>query len=273
MKRKNSNLVSHALAMHEVGGLRRLAANAGTKQARMSDMLERRVRLQPENHAEVPRKLRGLEEYWSNTRVRSPVPGALGLLVTSASFRLLAATPEAVTILTYPASANRARILRDTRPRRQRARSVAKEFDKRLRQDLLRLFSQSNGHESPPALQLESGRRTYICRTFVLEAHGRTPAAAAVLVVLERAISRSWALTEIAQHFCLTSREQEVLELLLQGLGNKEMAERMGISTNTVKTLVHLVLVKMRVSSRFAVVAGILSLMLSAHNRSSQADE
>ena len=45
---------------------------------------------------------RKLEEYSSNTTVRSLVLGTLGFLVTTAAFRILSANQEAVTILTYP---------------------------------------------------------------------------------------------------------------------------------------------------------------------------
>ena len=111
---------------------------------------------------------RGSKEYDIRT-VRSPVPSALGFLVTSASFRLLAANQEAVTILTYP--------------RRRRAQSVTMRFDKKLRQRLVRaLSSRSRAY----AIRLKSGRRTYFCRTFVLDGHATAPDAASMLVILER---------------------------------------------------------------------------------------
>lgn len=56
----------------------------------------------------------------------------------------------------------------------------------------------------------------------------------------------------------LTNREREILALLADGLGNKQIAARLGISTNTVKTHLELLFEKIGVSSRAeAVAAGV----------------
>ena len=56
----------------------------------------------------------------------------------------------------------------------------------------------------------------------------------------------------------LTNREREILALLADGLGNKQIAARLGISTNTVKTHLELLFEKLGVSSRAeAVAAGV----------------
>jgi DNA-binding NarL/FixJ family response regulator len=56
----------------------------------------------------------------------------------------------------------------------------------------------------------------------------------------------------------LSKREQEILALLADGLGNKQIAARLGISTNTVKTHLELLFEKLGVSSRAeAVAAGV----------------
>ena len=62
----------------------------------------------------------------------------------------------------------------------------------------------------------------------------------------------------------LTVREREVLTLLADGLGNKQIAARLGISTNTVKTHLELLFEKLGVSTRAqAVAAGVrLGLLL-----------
>jgi DNA-binding NarL/FixJ family response regulator len=62
----------------------------------------------------------------------------------------------------------------------------------------------------------------------------------------------------------LTNREREVLTLLADGLGNKQIAARLGISTNTVKTHLELLFEKLDVSTRAqAVAAGVrLGLLL-----------
>ena len=53
----------------------------------------------------------------------------------------------------------------------------------------------------------------------------------------------------------LTNREREILALLADGLANKQIAERLGISTNTVKTHLELLFDKLGVSSRAEAVA------------------
>jgi two-component system, NarL family, nitrate/nitrite response regulator NarL len=53
----------------------------------------------------------------------------------------------------------------------------------------------------------------------------------------------------------LTPREREILALLADGLANKQIAARLGISKNTVKTHLELVFDKLGVSSRAEAVA------------------
>ncbi len=62
----------------------------------------------------------------------------------------------------------------------------------------------------------------------------------------------------------LTEREQEVLKYVARGLSNKEIAVRMGLSENTIKTHVRKILTKLNVRSRaeaaaYAVRSGLLS--------------
>ena len=53
----------------------------------------------------------------------------------------------------------------------------------------------------------------------------------------------------------LTNREREILDLLADGLGNKQIAARLGISANTVKTHLEVIFEKLGVSSRAQAVA------------------
>jgi len=57
----------------------------------------------------------------------------------------------------------------------------------------------------------------------------------------------------------LTSRENETLHLISQGLSNKDIARELGISVATVKNHVHSVLEKLRVQSRSQAVARLSS--------------
>lgn len=59
----------------------------------------------------------------------------------------------------------------------------------------------------------------------------------------------------IEQSASLTNREREILALLADGLGNKQIATRLGISPNTVKTHLELLFEKIGVRSRAEAVA------------------
>jgi len=173
---------------------------------------------------------------------------ALGFLVTDTDLRVLSVNHEAVVILTYE-------------EKDARVQNLAEVYERKLRNNLLRR------HGLPAAIQFESGRRTYFCRVFQLDSNRKTHGSPAVLLVLERGVSESMALTQVSEQFRLTRREQEAVMLLLEGLSNKEMAERMAISANTVKALLCLVMRKMQVTSRAAVAATVLGLITSFGDR------
>jgi DNA-binding CsgD family transcriptional regulator len=103
-----------------------------------------------------------------------------------------------------------------------------------------------------------SGMRRYTCRAFRLNGDDHSHAGHWTALLLERYSSASWSVPELAQQFDLTAREQQVVELLLQGMTSKEIATRMSISPNTVKAFLRLVMVKMDVSTR----SGILGKMV-----------
>lgn len=113
------------------------------------------------------------------------------------------------------------------------------------------------------APSIASGRRRYLSRVFSLMPHanprsgnGTQPA---IALVLERPLQPSVELSGLAQHFHLTKRECESVRLLTEGLTSKEIAARMGISANTVKVFLRLVMIKMRVSTRSGIIGKILA--------------
>jgi DNA-binding CsgD family transcriptional regulator len=182
-------------------------------------------------------------------------PSAQGLIVVDASLRALFSNHEAITILSYPGPPSHTHfdVLRKT-----------------LRRSLLRAQISSTGPGLTYAvIPFKSGRRTYFCRAFALDrgAKSSNRAGSVILIVLEREMPRSLALSHISQQFHLTHREQEAVALLMQGLGNKEMAEHMGISPNTVKAFLRTVTTKMDVSGRSAIVNKVLTIILPAASK------
>jgi DNA-binding NarL/FixJ family response regulator len=55
---------------------------------------------------------------------------------------------------------------------------------------------------------------------------------------------------EMADAVRMTNREREVMELIGEGLSNKEIAQRLAISVQTVKSHVHNILEKLALRSR-----------------------
>jgi len=117
------------------------------------------------------------------------------------------------------------------------------------------LFAKQSSHGLTLVPRFQSGRRTYRCRYFHGDSMANGQAQASFAVLLERASEpRSSPLSELSERFHLTTREQEVTGLILQGLTSKEIAVRMEVSPNTVKAFLRLIMVKMGVSTRSGIV-------------------
>jgi DNA-binding CsgD family transcriptional regulator len=109
----------------------------------------------------------------------------------------------------------------------------------------------------------QSQRRRYAVRGVVLSPHGTGEARQTLveqyLFVLERIVPDTMNLVSRFRQYHLSPREQEVVRLLLADLSNKEIAQALGLSLNTVKGYLKLLTRKLGVSSR----TGILAKMLS----------
>jgi DNA-binding CsgD family transcriptional regulator len=93
--------------------------------------------------------------------------------------------------------------------------------------------------------------RCYSCRVFQLLGVGS--AGGRVVVILEASAQRD-CLANLLRQFHLTAREEEAVELLARGLTNKEIATSMRVSVNTVKTFLHLAMIKLGVSTRAGII-------------------
>jgi DNA-binding CsgD family transcriptional regulator len=119
------------------------------------------------------------------------------------------------------------------------------------------LISPQLSGEYPFVAEFRSGKRRYLCRAFSVDSHAKGPFHPSMALLLERDPCGLMALSKVSEQFHLTPREREALEHLVQGLSSKEIANRMNLSPNTVKTFLRLIMVKMGVSSRTAIVARI----------------
>ena len=73
-------------------------------------------------------------------------------------------------------------------------------------------------------------------------------------VLIEREVSNPPALARSRDGHHLTPREQETVSLLARGFTNKEIAARMGVSVNTVKSFIRSVMLRLGVSTRTGIV-------------------
>ena len=182
-------------------------------------------------------------------RAYKSAPGIL--LVDATTLRPCAFNAEALQILAYPA---------DPRGVKQVHMFLTEVINARLiRQNMGALVF---------AAEFPSGNRTYQCRVFRLEkqSNGRS---APVALWFERRPSTGAELFQVSKEFNLTPREQRTVQLLLGGLTSKEIANRMNVSPNTVKTFLHLVMVKMGTSTRSGVLSKLFDCRTGGNTTSS----
>lgn len=173
----------------------------------------------------------------------------IGLLLMDSSLTPTSCNEETVRILSYPDSPEQIRQL-DT------------FLTEMIRSRLLK--NTKLPRHSPFVTEFVSGRRRYRCWLFHLNRHlTRGPSHAALELLLERGSSGFLFLPRIARLFNFSEREKQAVELLLQGLSNKEIANRMNISPNTVNTFFRLIMIKMGVSSRSGILAKMIKVGFS----------
>jgi DNA-binding CsgD family transcriptional regulator len=173
------------------------------------------------------------------TRVAGAFRGAsaAGIVLTDLRFNVVYANSIALQILAHPRSPA------------QLDRSV-------VRERLTAAFATDGFAATLPAVRFISGRRRYSCRPFLLDSHD---GADRVALLFERHSGEFTELGDVAARFRLSRRECETVRHLVQGLTTKEVAARMGVSPNTVKQFVRLVMSKMGVTTRSGIVGKLLA--------------
>jgi DNA-binding CsgD family transcriptional regulator len=164
-----------------------------------------------------------------------------GFILVDNSLNAVASNTEAIRILTFP-----------NLPERIKRLEVF--LADKIRSGLVQ---RQSAHQLEFVKEFRSGKRRYICRGFQLDVNEKGKRFAAIL--LERSTcGGALALSQIAQQYELTHREEETVALLLQGLTSKEIAARMNISPNTVKAFLRITMVKMGVSTRSGIVGKVV---------------
>jgi DNA-binding CsgD family transcriptional regulator len=120
------------------------------------------------------------------------------------------------------------------------------------------LLSGQSLSDARSVTEFRSGRRRYFCRAFLVDANANQTSHPSIAVLLERGPSGLIPLSQVSQQFSLTQREGEALAYLLQGLSSREIANRMNISPNTVKSFMRMIMIKTGASSRSAVLRKIM---------------
>jgi len=171
-------------------------------------------------------------------------PARPGVIVVDAALSVVASNAEAVHILTFPDKPEAIQQLDSWLANKIRASLIERNSAARI------------------VGEFHSARRRYQCRSFPVEMsavrksgnHKNGRSEGFLIVMLERTGNETVMIAEIAERYGLTARERETVELLLEGLTSKEIAERMKISPNTVKAFIRLVMVKMGVSTRSGII-------------------
>lgn len=176
-----------------------------------------------------------------------------GFLLLDASFRPLYANQEALAALTYPGNA-----------------SKNNNFDTLLEARIQSLFTGSNGSRHLKCnASFPSGRRCYKLRVFSLRSPLASGLKPAVALLFERNQKPKVDLSFLSGQYRLTQREVETVDQLVQGCNTKQIAERMGISPNTVKAFLRSIMMKMGADTRAGIIAKILQVSNSVTREAS----
>jgi DNA-binding CsgD family transcriptional regulator len=167
----------------------------------------------------------------------SSAVGILGLLLFDSTLCPTFVNDEAIRILAYP--------------RHQEGMPCPEEVLARMIQSLD--LKPQGILEKYLIKRFMSGRRHYTCRLLPISLSRRSLQQPVMVLLIERN-SLSADLSAIADKFNLTRREYEAVHHLARGLTNKEIAARMGISSNTAKAFLRLAMIKTGVTTRSGII-------------------
>ncbi len=176
---------------------------------------------------------------------RVPTFPAAGLILLGPATAQVACNAEAVRILAYPATS--------VPPKRVNG-LIAEKLPTWAK-------NQTIGEGEIQNSELASGKRRYLCSRYILDMHGPEPRRT-MAILLERVGSPEVTMHELCDRFNLTVREREAVGFLVKGMTSKEIAQQMGISPNTVKSFLRLVMTKAGVSTRAGLIGRVAGISL-----------
>jgi DNA-binding CsgD family transcriptional regulator len=167
-----------------------------------------------------------------------------GFLLLNSALQPLYVNEEAMKIIGYPA-----------------AESGSQRIDKVITKIIQSLTLKTRDTlRIQTVTHIKFGRRDYTCRLLPLSPLSLPSGdgqQGAMALLIERATTPA-NLTRIAEEFKLTQREYEAVQYLALGLTSKEISARMGISPNTVKAFLRLVMIKTGVTTRSGIIGKLL---------------
>jgi DNA-binding CsgD family transcriptional regulator len=113
----------------------------------------------------------------------------------------------------------------------------------------------------PWSATFQVGAVGYHCRAFPLPLPSCPPLPGHTVILLDCVQTGEHASSRLSAEFRLTRREGETIDLLALGLTNKEIAQQMGLSCNTVKAFLHSVTAKLGISTRTGIIGALLARM------------
>jgi DNA-binding CsgD family transcriptional regulator len=170
------------------------------------------------------------------------IPHEEGIVLADMSFTPLAMDQGAIAILTDL--------------NRQRGEDGAVTIPRDLVIALQKRDLRNSGHVR---IQVQGQRQAYRCRACFMEPRSRMLGGPVLTLHFRRISSAADAIRSFSETYGLTPREEEVLAGISTGLTSKELAERMNISPNTVKTYLNLIMRKLDVTTRAGIVGKLLN--------------
>jgi DNA-binding CsgD family transcriptional regulator len=129
----------------------------------------------------------------------------------------------------------------------------------RMPEEILNAIRNRNpADQSCMSMHFLIGERKYRCRSYLIQTQRDGLKPPIMAVHFESDAPACDPIARLAADYHLTEREQEVLRGIALGLTTKELADRMDISPNTVKAFVRLIMIKLGVFTRTAIIGKLL---------------